>query len=428
MQSDVNNAATPQRPRWSPPIKIAVGVILFVLLAVAILRFSIVFVPLIIGAIIAYIFQPVVVMLNGRLRLPRGLAAALIYLIVLAIIVPVVYSLVPVIARQIRVLGNELIDFFGYVDALSPDTTITILGIDFGVQSLIDQITAALTDFITSAATGSITVVFNIAEILLMVIFTLLIGFYLTKDAPKFVTWVKGLVPPGYDKDAEKLLIEIDNVWSSFFRGQLTLALTVSVIITITSSIVGLPQPVLMGVLAGLLEFLPSVGHAIWIIIALILALLEGSSTLPVSNVVFALIVSGVHLGFTQFDLNYLIPRIIGREVHLHPMVVIIGIIVGASVGGVLGVALAAPVIASLRIVGRYVYSMLFDLDPFPMVGPPSAPKKVRLTHAQLKAAEAPSPPPSPTEVIRQLRQRRSGDGGCQPEPDQEASQEITES
>jgi predicted PurR-regulated permease PerM len=428
MQSDVNNAATPQRPRWNPTIKIVVGVVLFVLVAAALLRFSVVFVPLIIGAIIAYIFQPVVELLNERLRLPRGLAAALIYLVALAIIIPVVYSLSPVIKRQIEFLGDELLNFIAYVDTLSPDTTVTVLGIDFGVQDLIDQITAELANFITSVVPGSITVVFNIAEILLMVIFTLLIGFYLTKDAPKFVTWIKGLVPPGHDEDAEKLLTEIDNVWSSFFRGQLTLALTVAIIITTTSSIIGLPQPVLMGVLAGLLEFLPSVGHAIWIIIALILALLEGSSTLPVSNVVFALIVSGVHLGFTQFDLNYLIPRIIGREVHLHPMVVIIGIIVGASVGGVLGVALAAPVIASLRIVGRYVYSMLFDLDPFPMVGPPSAPRKVRLTHAKLKAAEAPPPPPSPTEVIRQLRQRRSGDGGYQPEPDQETSQEMTES
>jgi predicted PurR-regulated permease PerM len=241
--------------------------------------------------------------------------------------------------------------------------------------------------------------------------------------------WLGGLVPPGYQRDVKLLLHEIDGIWSAFFRGQLTLALTVTVIMTGISAAIGLPQPVLMGMLAGVLEFLPSVGHTIWIVTAVIIALLEGSSTLPVSNVLFAFILAGVHFGFTQFDLNYLIPRIIGREVHLHPMVVIIGIIVGASVGGVLGVALAAPVIASLRIIGRYVYSMLFDLDPFPMVGPPSAPKKVRQAQAKLRAAEAPSPPPSPTEVIRQMRQRRSGDGGSRrPEPDQETSQERTES
>jgi predicted PurR-regulated permease PerM len=172
------------------------------------------------------------------------------------------------------------------------------------------------------------------------------------------------------------------------------LALIVGVIITIVSTILGLPQPLLMGMLAAVLEFLPSVGHTIWVAIALIVALLEGSTTLPVSNIVFAGLVAGVHLAFTQFDLNFLIPRIIGREVNLHPMVVIIGLIIGASVGGVLGLALAAPAIATLRVLGRYIYAMLFDLDPFPMVGPPSAPKADRLAELErMQQTEAATPP-----------------------------------
>jgi hypothetical protein len=146
---------------------------------------------------------------------------------------------------------------------------------------------------------------------------------------------------------------------------------------------VGLPRPALMGAIAGLLEFLPSVGHVIWLITAVIIALVEGSTWIPVSNMVFVLIVFGVQFVYTQIDLNILIPRIIGRQIHLHPMVVIIGIIVGASVGGVLGVALAAPTIASLRVIGRYIYAKLFDLDPFPMIGPPSAPREEREAEAE---------------------------------------------
>jgi predicted PurR-regulated permease PerM len=78
------------------------------------------------------------------------------------------------------------------------------------------------------------------------------------------------------------------------------------------------------------------------------------------------LIVIGLHLIFEQFDLNYLIPRIIGRRVHLPPLVVILGIVAGAVLAGVLGILLAAPTIASARVLGRYVYANLFDLDPFP--------------------------------------------------------------
>ena len=87
------------------------------------------------------------------------------------------------------------------------------------------------------------------------------------------------------------------------------------------------------------------------------------------------LILIGLHLIFQQFDLNYLIPRIIGRRVHLPPLVVILGVVIGAALAGVLGVVLAAPTIASARILGRYVYANLFDLDPFPgEIAPPLPP------------------------------------------------------
>jgi predicted PurR-regulated permease PerM len=81
------------------------------------------------------------------------------------------------------------------------------------------------------------------------------------------------------------------------------------------------------------------------------------------------LLVFGLHALFAQFDLNYLIPRIIGRRILLHPLVVILGIIAGASVAGVLGVFLAAPTIATSRVLGRYLFANLFDEDPFPTAG-----------------------------------------------------------
>jgi predicted PurR-regulated permease PerM len=121
-----------------------------------------------------------------------------------------------------------------------------------------------------------------------------------------------------------------------------------------------------MGVLAGLLELLPSIGHGIWLTLATLLALFSGSTWLPLPNWAFALLLVGLHAIFQQFDLNYLIPRIIGRRMHLHPLVVILGIVSGALLGGVLGILLAAPTIASARVLGRYLYANLFDLEPFP--------------------------------------------------------------
>jgi predicted PurR-regulated permease PerM len=91
------------------------------------------------------------------------------------------------------------------------------------------------------------------------------------------------------------------------------------------------------------------------------------------------LIVIGMHIIFQQFDLNYLLPRIIGRRVHLPPLVVILGIFAGALLAGFLGILLAAPTIATARVIGRYIYANLVDIDPFPE-----------------KSITTPLPPPDP--------------------------------
>jgi predicted PurR-regulated permease PerM len=128
-----------------------------------------------------------------------------------------------------------------------------------------------------------------------------------------------------------------------------------------------LPFALGMGIFAGLLEFIPSIGHGIWLVTASVLALTFGSTWLPIPNWVFTLIVIGLHLFYQQFDLNYLMPRIIGRRVQLPPLVIILGIVAGAFLAGVLGILLAAPTIASARVIGRYIYANLLDMDPFPV-------------------------------------------------------------
>jgi predicted PurR-regulated permease PerM len=139
-----------------------------------------------------------------------------------------------------------------------------------------------------------------------------------------------------------------------------------AVIITIVGFVVGLPYALAMGALAGLLEYLPSLGHGIWLFIASLLMFSQGSTWLPLPSWAAMLIVIAIHLVFQQVDLNFLIPRIIGGRVRLQPLVVILGIAAGASLAGVLGIVLAAPTIASARIIGRYLFANLLDQDPFP--------------------------------------------------------------
>ena len=179
--------------------------------------------------------------------------------------------------------------------------------------------------------------------------------------------WIEHLIPSAYQYDFRIIRDEINQIWGAFFRGQIVLGFVVACIFSSIGLLLGLPFALGMGIFAGLLEFLPSIGHGIWLVTASVLALTFGSTWLPLPNWAFALIIIGLHLFYQQFDLNYLMPRIIGRRVQLPPLVVILGIVAGAVLAGVLGILLAAPTIASARVIGRYIYANLLDMDPFPV-------------------------------------------------------------
>lgn len=360
-----------QRPRWSTATKILI-VILLILGALSLLqRIQIIIAPLILAGILAFILNPVVNFFNRWAHIPRSLVLLFIYLVFAALITVTVATLTPPLMRQIQSLMNELPAILEPIESwFAHEWTLGPYSVD--PSGLLDETEALLLDFVQSIGSESVNflgeAVARVAEVGVAAIFMLLISFYLVKDGQKATKWFYGLVPPNLQGDVHRLLDEINLIWGGFFRGQVVLGLVGGLIVGIGSAIVGLPMALLLGVMAGLLELLPSLGHGIWLTLALPLALFSGSTWewMPLSNLWFAVLVLGLHAVYQQVDLNYIIPRIIGRRVHLHPLIVILGILVGATVGGVLGVFLAAPTISSLRVLGRYIYANLMDMDPFP--------------------------------------------------------------
>jgi predicted PurR-regulated permease PerM len=269
--------------------------------------------------------------------------------------------IIPLLANQVSGLNLDIQLFVRSINKFL-GRRIYIAGQPFDLEAIFQQVVGAMQPVYGRTLGFAVEVVTSVV----WVIFIIVIAFYLIKDYQALRNWLENLVPPQYRADYVRLRGEIHIIWSAFFRGQLMLALVVASLFTVIGAVLGLPFSLAMGIFAGLLEFLPSVGHGIWLVTASLLALFVGSSWIPVANWVFMLVVIGLHLFYQQFDLNYLIPRIIGRSVHLPPLVVILGIVSGAILAGVLGIMLAAPTIASARVVGRYIYANLFDLEPFP--------------------------------------------------------------
>jgi predicted PurR-regulated permease PerM len=365
------------RPRWSPQVKIVISLLLLALFVYLLFRFSSVLTPLILSIILAYVLSPMVNLFQKQARLPRGLATLLVYISVLIIIVASFMLIIPPLANQLAGLTIDIQIFLNQLNTLLAHKYV-IAGQTINLEAVFQQAIGSLQGVLEPVFGQTLSFAVEVITSLVWVIFIFVISFYLIKDGEALRKWFEGLAPPAYKSDYIILRDIIGHIWGAFFRGQLVLALVVSVIFTSIGFILGLPFALAMGVLAGLLEFLPSLGHAIWLIVASLLALFVGSSWLPVPNWIFMLIIIGLHLIYQQFDLNYLIPRIIGRSVHLPPLVVILGIVTGAVLAGVLGILIAAPTIASARVLGHYIYANLFDSDPFE------------------RGATVPLPPPNP--------------------------------
>jgi len=364
-----------QRPHWPPQTKLIVSLLVLAFLIYLLFRFSAAIPPLILAIILANIIAPGVTRIQEQLRVQRGLATLFAYLILLLFVVIVPVVIFPPLAAQLDLLNLDIQLILEQL-RLGLSQEFHLFGVVIDGNSLVEQLSASFQGLTQPFIGQSLVFLVDVITSVVWVVFILVISFYLVKDGPALRAWIEGLPPPEYRQDFIRLRDEVGLIWGSFFRGQLVLGLVVAIIFTASGFILGLPFALAMGILAGLMEFLPSVGHAIWITTASILAFFLGSTWLPLPNWIFMLLIIGLHTAFTQFDLNYLIPRIIGRSVHLPPLVVILGIVAGAVTAGVLGIPLAAPTIASARVIGRYIYANLFDLDPFPaQPAPPPLPR-----------------------------------------------------
>lgn len=350
--------------RWSPTTKLLVGGIILAFLLYLISQFAEVIPPFILASILAFILTPFVNRIERRFGIHHALATLLTYalLIGLAILLPVL--IIPTLVDQIENLNVDIQEIFESIEPLLA-SRIIIGDFSFDLSLLSDQIIGLLQGLLEPLFGQTLGIAFNVISSAVWGIFILIVSFYLVKDGAKLWSWIANLVQPSYREDYEIIKDAINDIWNAFFRGQLTLALVVTVIFSVLGVIIGIPFTFAMAVFAGIMEFIPSIGHAIWLFIASLLLFFEGSTWLPFPNWVVMVIVIGLHLIFGQIDLNILIPRIIGRSVRLHPLVVILGIVVGAVLAGVLGVVLAAPTIATARVLGRYAYARLFDLNPF---------------------------------------------------------------
>ncbi len=348
---------------WSDTTKrsVVIGLALLGMLALVLLRSLIA--PVAIAVIIAYILFPLVDAVQARTRLPRSLTVLLVDAVALVIVGIIPAIAAPTLYAQIRQIDVDLEKLVDGAMSTVNDALVRVSGGTFDATGMLESMEASITGLTKSLISGSLFLLLDVATALLWAVFVFAVSFYLMRDWHRVTAYLRSVVPPGYDLDYQLLTAEIGLIWQAFFRGQVLLSLVVGLAVAVLMAIVGVRSAMALGLLAGLLEVVPNVGPVVAAIPAVVLALFQGSSWMALPPFWFAILVVGIYVAVQQVENNYLVPRIIGGSVRLHPLVVLVGAIGGARLAGILGIFLAAPVLASARVILAYVYAKLLDVD-----------------------------------------------------------------
>jgi len=173
------------------------------------------------------------------------------------------------------------------------------------------------------------------------------------------------LAPLAYHADMRELFKRLRRVWMAYLRGQIVLMMIVGIVFTIAWLILGIPGALVLGVLAGLFTLVPDVGPFLAAILAVTVALLEGSSWIQLPNYLVALIVLATYLVLINLKNFWLRPYIMGRSVHMNEGLIFIAIMIATILEGIMGALLIVPLLASVTVIWEYLHRRVLGLPPF---------------------------------------------------------------
>jgi len=388
MEELINKETVVNDTAWKTPTKyfVAACLILFGLFIFYISRAILTL--LLTAALLAFIASPVIKLFHHKLKLSKGLSVAITYLLAALFLLTAPFaflsqgtkalnfflgldyiqiaenslSWVENFLNSIKILDIPIIDPFvdnivtSMIDALqniqTPDTSTTkVPEIDTVIQSLVSAF-AVGADIVAGIVGGVISGV-------MAIIFLILTSIYFSLDGENFLHNLLERLPPAYKPEYTALADRIRHVWEGFFRGQITLMVTIGIIIWLGGSLLGLPFALVSGVISGLMEILPNLGPTIATIPAIIIALFLGPTYFELNPFLYALLIVGFYVSVQFLENSFLVPKIMGDALDLHPILILTGVFVGATVWGIIGALIAAPVIATFKEILEYLYFKL---------------------------------------------------------------------
>lgn len=305
-----------------------------------------VFAPFLIAIIISYVLNPIVRMLGGR-KVPRTMAVLLIYAVVLTSLSVILMNVIPMLVEQLEELGEHLPELALHTQQMVSrwDNGIFPGSIRMGMNNWFFQfenrLTSGISKFLDNIGT-TIGVVFNAFIIPFLI-------FYMLKDIELIERLVLRYLPRSRRKSTITLLKEIDQALGNYVRGQLLVCVIIGVLAYIGYMIIGMPFALLLAGVVALCNIIPYLGPFLGAAPAIVMA-----TTISWKMVLFVLL---VNMLCQTIESNVISPQVVGRSLHLHPMLIIFALLIGGEIAGVPGLILAVPFFAVMKVIIQHFYT-----------------------------------------------------------------------
>ena len=364
----------PNSPKWTSTIKIVIGLSVVGLLLALLITFRSIIGPLLIAFILVYLLHPLASFLNTRTRLSWRASTNIIYIVLLIILIITstltslaaiqqIQSLIVVIERFVNDLPNQIDAISQQVIIIGPYTFDFSQFTDLG--QLGDQVISTLQLVIGRAGAVVGTLASATASIVGWGLFVLVISYFVLMDIGKVPKPHDFLNIPGYSYDIQRMSTAFGRIWNSFLRGHLAIVIMVIITYSILLTALGVRYSLALALLAGLARFVPYIGPLVTYIVMGLVTLFQGGNHFNMQPVYYTILVIGLSIVVDQIYDNLVSPRIMGRSLGVHPAAVLVMAIIAANLIGLIGLLLAAPVLASMNLIGRYTFSKMFDRNPW---------------------------------------------------------------
>jgi predicted PurR-regulated permease PerM len=310
--------------------------------------------PFVASALLAYIGDPLADRLQ-KYKLPRTLAVVAVFLLTFLVLALLVLLIGPLIRTQVSALMSALPDIVLRVEQDWLPNIMSLIGVEPGDDVGIGAFLARYSDMAGSWGSKVLVSVSRsggaLAAAVLSLFLVPIITFYLLRDWDKIMAHIGALIPTQQRATVLKLARDTDEVLGAFLRGQLLVMLALAVIYSLGLSIVGLKFAIAIGVVAGLVSFVPYLGFVFGIVLAGLTVALEPNPFWLMIGVVATFAIGQLLEG------SLLTPKLVGDRIGLHPVIVIFAVAAGGQLFGFFGILLALPAAAVLSVVVRFAFN-----------------------------------------------------------------------